>query len=245
MVEVPLLPLDDLALRHGRARGAGEHDRDRDQRPAPREDDEHRGDDRRSLEQRARTAGERRRPAGAGEDDERGGDRTANREGERQCEPEDGGQHDASHLAVEARVERRPHVVEVEEAASEPRHDTTGVPPEAVRETSRHHDGRDDRHAEPGEDRHECERDEGDDPQPTLAWVLEAHPGDGDHRGRKSATPQLAHPSRRAPQRGRHPARSSRPRCRPTAAGAVGRRERRGRRARPRGATTHAGRAGR
>src|SRR5262249_43414915 len=128
-VEVPTLPADELSLRdRGRGRGddGGDGERGGEGRcdtryPTRRqagEEDERREDDARPHCERMPVSRERRGPARADEEDadRRDGPTECDGEPEGEDEPEDRGEDDTAHVRLDARIERRPNVVEVEEA---------------------------------------------------------------------------------------------------------------------------------
>ena len=160
----------------------GEHDEDGEQ------DDDADGE-------RVDVAAQRGGPARSDEQDEARRERAPRRDRERQHEreAEDRGEDRAAHLEVHTRVERRLHVVEVEEAVPEARSDRAGEVPrvhgrhlegEPRAEDGGHEDRGDAGGARTDERGQERERGDADRPERLVERALEPEPRGGNDDGR-------------------------------------------------------------
>ena len=206
-VEVPVLPIQKRALRHGwRARErerTSDHRRGRDERkPAwsfgqAGKQNEHDRQDHHSAAELAAPCQQRRRPACAdeeehdGEDDATGSDGERDHEGER----EDRDQKHVVHMRVRRGIDRQAVVVEVQETAAEPRAERAEVALPSRPQRLRGDGERDPDRKEPcdrkgdeaepersEQDRSDREQDEHERPTAARTWFFEPQPVDGDHQ---------------------------------------------------------------
>ena len=206
-VEVPVLPIQKRALRHGwRARErerTSDHRRGRDERePAwsfgqAGKQNEHDRQDHHSAAELAAPCQQRRRPACADEEEHDGEDDATGSDGERdhKGEREDRDQKHVVHVRVRRGIDRQAVVVEVQETAAEPRAKGAEVALPSRPQRLRGDGERDPDRKEPcdrkgdeaepersEQDRSDREQDEHERPTAARTWFFEPQPVDGDHQ---------------------------------------------------------------
>ena len=213
-VEVPVLPVEERVLRNGRRARQRESTEDHHGRSADSEaartgrqageQEQRAGKDDDPSPELVAAGEERRRPPRADEKGDHCRHRPACRNRKRHCEREreDRDQHDLVHAHELVRVEGKPVVVEVEEAALEAPGRTSDVERrhgegDAAGEECRHRDGAEACPPRTHERRCNREHDERERPAATRPRVLEAQPVDGDHEPgdtREDRRPKHARP---------------------------------------------------
>ena len=202
-VEVPALPVQDLAARDRGGRGRGESRQDdpaaderRDGEPprpeGPAEGDDEREHDRKQGDAAQQVVGarqQRRRPAGGHDHRHRGEHRLArgDRHRHRDAGGVEGNEDHALHPRVRDRGERQPDVVELEEAAAEAAEQPDRVDdPDAERRMQRQHRGRERRDRPPAwpwqERRRDRERNQPERRRGACVRLPEPQPAPGKQR---------------------------------------------------------------